>query len=61
MIVQVKVWMDIAVDPDEYAVPSDGDVREEIEDALREYINDINGMQVKTLRITQQKGEYNDG
>ena len=33
MIVQVKVWMDIAVDPDEYAVPSDGDVREEIEDA----------------------------
>ncbi len=53
--------MDIAVDPDEYAVPSDGDVREEIEDALREYIHDINGMQVKTLRITQQKGEYDDG
>ena len=53
--------MNVSIDSDEYAVPSDGDVREEIEDALREYIHDINGMQVKTLRITQQKGEYNDG
>lgn len=61
MIIQVKVWMNVSIDSDEYAVPSDGDVREEIEDALREYIHDINGMQIKTLRITQQRGEFDNG
>ena len=61
MIIQVKVWMNVSIDSDEYAVPSDGDVMEEIEDALREYIHDINGMQIKTLRITQQRGEFDNG
>tara|TARA_R100001440_G_scaffold72716_1_gene96761 strand:+ start:542 stop:721 length:180 start_codon:yes stop_codon:yes gene_type:complete len=53
MSIRVKVYMDIKVDPDEYAIPSDGDVTEEISEALREYVHEINGVHVVNLRVTQ--------
>jgi|TARA_R100001129_G_scaffold32368_1_gene21723 hypothetical protein len=45
--------MDIKIDPDEYAIPSDGDVTEDIAEALREYVHEINGMHVVSSRVTQ--------
>tara|TARA_Y100000004_G_C8929660_1_gene419324 strand:- start:402 stop:557 length:156 start_codon:yes stop_codon:yes gene_type:complete len=45
--------MDIKIDPDEYAIPSDGDVTEEIAEAFREYVHEINGMHVVSSRVTQ--------
>ena len=53
MAIRVKVYMDIKIDPDEYAIPSDGDVTEDIAEALREYVHEINGMHVVNSRVTQ--------
>ena len=36
MKIKVKVYMDINIDPAEYAIPSDGEVTEEVSEALRE-------------------------
>ena len=29
-------------------------LREEIEDGIREYIHDINGVEIKTMKVTQE-------
>ena len=49
-----KVFMTLDVDPEEYLMPSDGDVRDEFEDALREYIHDINGVKIKNIKVSQE-------
>ena len=53
MAIRVKVYMDIKIDPDEYAIPSDGDVTDDVSEALREYVHEINGMQIVGMRVTQ--------
>lgn len=45
--------MTINIDPEEYSIPSDGDITEEVSEALREYVHEINGMQIASIRITQ--------
>ena len=56
--IQVKVWMQMSIDPDEYPIPSDGDVTEEIDEAVREYFHDISGIKIKNLRVSQQEINY---
>tara|TARA_R100001126_G_C4738989_1_gene107501 strand:+ start:265 stop:438 length:174 start_codon:yes stop_codon:yes gene_type:complete len=53
-MIKVKVFLTVAVDEDEYIVPSDGNVEADFEDALREYFHDISGTRVTNLRITQE-------
>ena len=52
--IQVKALLTLLVDADEYIVPSDGDVTEEIKEAIREYFHDISGIKVKGLRVSQE-------
>ena len=53
MRIQVKMFISLDIDPDEYMMPSDGDVTEEFQDAMREYIHDIDGVNVVSSRVTQ--------
>ena len=55
MAIKVKAFITLEIDTDEYAVPSDGDVTDEIKEAMREYFHDITGIEIKGLRITQEK------
>tara|TARA_R100001015_G_C4443195_1_gene36040 strand:+ start:277 stop:438 length:162 start_codon:yes stop_codon:yes gene_type:complete len=48
------MFISVDVDPDEYMMPSDGDVTEEFQDAMREYIHDIDGVNIKNIRVTQE-------
>ena len=48
----VKVYLTLDLDKDEYTVPADGDTSEEIQQALEEFIYDIDGLKVKHIRIT---------
>ena len=48
----VKVYLTLDLDKDEYPVPADGDPSEEIQQALEEFIYDIDGLKVKNIRIT---------
>ena len=54
MQIKVRMWLNLDVDPEDYIIPSDGDITEELEDGIREYIHDINGVKSKTMRVTQE-------
>ncbi len=48
---QLKVFLTLNIDEDEYPVPVDGSMREEINETLQEFIYDIDGITVKTINI----------
>ncbi len=48
---KIKVFLSLELDEEEYPVPVDGFVDEEIREALHEFIYDIDGMQIETIRI----------
>ena len=51
---RVKVFINIDVDEEEYPIPADGMVGEEIEDGIREYFYDIEGADIKNVRTVQE-------
>jgi hypothetical protein len=53
-MVTVKVFMTLKIDDEEYPMPSDGRVDEELEEALQEMIYDIDGVKVKTIRTVME-------
>jgi hypothetical protein len=55
MKIRVKIFTTLNLDPEEYAVPSDGSVTEEFEELLQEVIHDINGIEIKNIRVTQEE------
>ena len=57
-MVRVKMYITIDVDEEEYPVPADGQVGEELEDGIREYFYDIEGADIKTIRTIMEG--YND-
>ncbi len=50
MMVRVKVFVTLDIDEEEYPIPADGQVGEEIEDGIREYFYDVDGAKIKTIR-----------
>ena len=52
LVMVVKVYLTLNLDKDDYPVPADGDPSEEIQQALEEFIYDIDGLKVKNIRIT---------
>lgn len=51
----VKVFLALSIDEEEYPVPVDGEVDEEIEQSLQEFIYDIDGMSIKTIKIITEQ------
>ena len=49
-MVKVKMFITIEVDEDEYPIPADGQVGEELEDGIREYFYDIDGAEIKNMK-----------
>jgi hypothetical protein len=47
---RVKMFITIDVDEEDYPVPADGQVGEELEDGIQEYFYDIDGASIKTIR-----------
>ena len=48
---QLKVFLTLNIDEDEYPVPVDGSMREEINETLQEFIYDIDGIAIKSINI----------
>ena len=46
----VKMLIAIDIDPEEYPIPADGKVSEEIEDGIREYFYDGQGAEIKNIK-----------
>ena len=51
----VKIYLTLDVDKDEYPVPADGDPTQELQEALDEFIYDIDGLKVKNIRLTLEE------
>tara|TARA_Y100001938_G_C7968342_1_gene368039 strand:+ start:215 stop:376 length:162 start_codon:yes stop_codon:yes gene_type:complete len=49
-MIRVKLFITIDVDEEDYPIPADGRVGEEIEDGIREYFYDVEGADIKTIR-----------
>tara|TARA_A100000172_G_C2958739_1_gene81710 strand:+ start:409 stop:567 length:159 start_codon:yes stop_codon:yes gene_type:complete len=47
---RVKMFITLDIDEEEYPIPADGQVGEEIEDGIREYLYDVNGADIRTIR-----------
>ena len=47
---KVKVYITLDIDDEEYPVPSDGRVGEEIEDGIHEYFYDIEGADIRSMK-----------
>jgi len=54
MMVTVKVFMTLQIDDEEYTMPADGRVDEELEDAIQEMMYDIDGVRVRTIRTVME-------
>ena len=55
MTIRVKIMLTLDIDTDEYAVPADGKVDDEIEDFVREAFYDLEGAEVRNFRITSEE------
>ena len=51
---RVKVFLTLDVDPEDYPIPADENVAEEIEESLQEYLYDIEGIKVRNIRSIQE-------
>ena len=49
-MIRVKLFITIDVDEEDYPIPADGKVGEEIEDGIREYFYDVEGADNKSIR-----------
>ena len=47
---RVKMFITIDVDEEDYPVPADGRIGEELEDGIQDYFYDIEGATIKTIR-----------
>jgi hypothetical protein len=55
MKIKVKVMMTLEIDPEDYPVPADGKVEEEIQDYMQDYIHDISGIKIKHIRAVSEE------
>ena len=47
---RVRMYITIDIDDEEYPVPADGQVGEELEEGIQEYFYDIDGATIKNIR-----------
>ena len=55
MTIRVKIMLTLDIDTDEYAVPADSKVDDEIEDFVRESFHDLEGTNIKNFRIISEE------
>jgi len=54
-MIRVKIIISLSVDEEEYPIPSDGKVGEEIEDYLTDIVHEVDGLKIKSIKtITQE-------
>ena len=51
---RVKLYLTLAVDPEEYTVPSDGLVAEEIQETIEDMLYEVEGIKIKNIKVIQE-------
>ena len=47
----VKIFLTLDFDEEDYPVPADGDPSEEIQEAVEEFVHDIDGLKIKNIKV----------
>jgi len=50
----VKIFLTLNLDEEDYPIPADGDPTEEIQEAVEEFIHDIDGLKIKNIKIMME-------
>ena len=53
-MIRVKIFLTGDVDPEEYPVPADENVAEELEESIQEYLYDIEGIKIRNIKTMQE-------
>jgi|TARA_R100000482_G_scaffold59775_2_gene21767 hypothetical protein len=53
-MIRVKMFITMTVDEEEFPIPADGNVAEELEDTIQEYMYDVDGVEIKQIRTIQE-------
>jgi len=53
-MIKVKIMLTLEVDPEDYPIPSDGDVTEDFEDYMNELFHDLEGVKVKHMKVSME-------
>tara|TARA_R110002012_G_scaffold258763_1_gene439833 strand:+ start:120 stop:278 length:159 start_codon:yes stop_codon:yes gene_type:complete len=51
---KIKIYLTLNLDEEDYPIPVDGFVDEEINEALHEFVYDIDGITIETIRIISE-------
>ena len=54
-MIRVKMMITFEVDDEEYPLPADGNVEEELEDSISEFIYDTEGVVIKHIKTIQER------
>jgi|TARA_A100001391_G_C4950828_1_gene247130 hypothetical protein len=53
-MIRVKIFLTLDVDPEEYPVPADENVAEELEESIQEYLYDVEGIKIRNIKTMQE-------
>jgi hypothetical protein len=57
-MVKVNMMLTLKVDPEEYPIPSDGRLDEEIQDYVTDLIHEIDGIKITNMRTIMENKDY---
>tara|TARA_R100001377_G_scaffold73370_1_gene49334 strand:- start:8 stop:184 length:177 start_codon:yes stop_codon:yes gene_type:complete len=57
-MIKVKMMLNLEVDPEDYHVPSDGNLKEEIEDYVTDLIHEVDGIKILNIRTIVENNRY---
>ena len=57
-MVKVNMMITLKVDPEEYHIPSDGRLDEEIKDYVTDLIHEIDGIKITNMRTIMENKNY---
>jgi hypothetical protein len=53
-MMKVKIYITLDIDPDEYPVPADENVGQEIQETLEEYFYEIDGANIRQIKTIME-------
>tara|TARA_R100000008_G_C3577369_1_gene166129 strand:+ start:1225 stop:1389 length:165 start_codon:yes stop_codon:yes gene_type:complete len=53
-MVKIRMMLILEIDPEEYPIPSDGNIAEDFQDTMQELIHDVYGIEIKKIRTIQE-------
>jgi hypothetical protein len=55
MNIKVRLSVTLRIDPEEYPVPADGNVAEEIQDYIRDSLHDLEGVEIQYMKTLSEE------